>query len=76
VKDPVHLFETGARVAFMTIAVVLVLFAISMTVYSIGQTVYALIYWDNFGFAVLRGVGYIVISIAVKCARPEKRAAA
>ena len=64
-KDPVGIFEAGTRVAFSLIALVLGLFAIIMTAFGLGQTFYALFYWDNFGNAVLRGVGYIVISIAV-----------
>ena len=60
-----RLFEAGARVAFSIIALVLALFALSMSAYGIGQTFYALLYWEDFGSAVLRGVGYIVISIAV-----------
>lgn len=64
-KDPIRVFETGTRVAFSIVAMVLGLFALTMTVYGIGQTFYALFYWESFGDAVLRGVGYIVISIAV-----------
>jgi hypothetical protein len=64
-KDPTGAFESGTRIAFSVIAIVLVLFALTMTVYGIGQALYALLYWEEFGYAVLRGVGYIVISIAV-----------
>jgi len=64
-KDPIRMFEAGTRVAFSIIAVVLGLFALTMSAYGIGQTFYALIYWEDFGYAVLRGVGYIVIAIAV-----------
>lgn len=64
-KDPIRVFETGTRVAFSIVAMVLGLFALTMSVYGIGQTFYALVYWESFGDAVLRGVGYIVISIAV-----------
>ena len=64
-KDPIRVFETGTRVAFSIVAMVLGLFALTMTVYGVGQTFYALFYWESFGDAVLRGVGYIVISIAV-----------
>jgi hypothetical protein len=65
VKDPVRIFEIGSRFAFSIIAVVLALFALTMSAYGIGRTFYALFYWEDFGDAVLRGVGYIVISIAV-----------
>lgn len=63
--DPIRIVEVSMRVAFACIALVLALFAVTMTVYGIGQSVHALIYWQNFGNMVLRGVGYIVISIAV-----------
>jgi hypothetical protein len=65
VKDPVRMFEAGSRFAFSIIAVVLALFALTMSAYGIGRTFYALLFWEDFGDAVLRGVGYIVISIAV-----------
>jgi putative Mn2+ efflux pump MntP len=65
VKDPVRVFETGTRFAFSIIALVLALFALTMSAYGIGRTFYALFFWEDFGDAVLRGVGYIVISIAV-----------
>ena len=64
-KDPIRVFEAGTRVAFSIIAIVLGLFALTMTAYGIGQTFYALFFWEDFGDAVLRGVGYIVIAIAV-----------
>lgn len=64
-KDPVRIFETGTRFAFSIIALVLALFALTMSAYGIGRTFYALFFWEDFGDAVLRGVGYIVISIAV-----------
>ena len=64
-KETTDVFEIGTRVAFSIIAAVLALFAIAMTAYGIGETFYALIYWQGFGDAVLRGVGYIIISIAV-----------
>lgn len=64
-KDRIGLFEAGTRVAFSIIAIVLGLFALTMSAYGVGQTFYALFYWDDFGDAVLRGVGYIVIAIAV-----------
>lgn len=63
--NPTEIFEAGTRIAFSVIALVLGLFAMTMTVYGLGQTFYALFYWEEFGNAVLRGVGYIVISIAV-----------
>ena len=64
-NDPIRVFEAGTRVAFSIIAIVLGLFALTMTAYGIGQTFYALFFWEDFGDAVLRGVGYIVIAIAV-----------
>lgn len=63
--NQVRLFEAGSRIAFSMIALVLGLFALTMSAYGIGQTFYALFYWEDFGYALLRGVGYIVISIAV-----------
>ena len=64
-KEATDVFETGTRIAFSVIAAVLALFAIAMAAYGIGETFYALIYWQGFGDAVLRGVGYIIIAIAV-----------
>jgi putative Mn2+ efflux pump MntP len=63
--DPIRLFETGSRWVFAAMALVLVLFSVLMTAYGIGETIYALYDWREFGFAVLRGVGYIVVAIAV-----------
>jgi hypothetical protein len=63
--DPVRIFEAGSRIAFTVVAVVLALFALTMSAYGIGQTFYALFYWADFGGTLLRGVGYIVIAIAV-----------
>ena len=64
-KNAIPIFETGTRMSFAVVAFVLGLFAVTMTVYGIGQTIHALYLWEDFGYAVLRGVGYIVISIAV-----------
>lgn len=64
-SNPVRIFEAGARLVFSVIAVVLGVFALTMSAYGIGQTFYALLYWQEFGSAILRGVGYIVIAIAV-----------
>jgi putative Mn2+ efflux pump MntP len=64
-NDSIRIFEAGTRVAFSIIAIVLGLFALTMSAYGVGQTFYALFYWEDFGDAVLRGVGYIVIAIAV-----------
>jgi hypothetical protein len=64
-SERTDVFESGTRIAFTIIAAVLALFAIAMAAYGIGETFYALIYWQGFGDAVLRGVGYIIISIAV-----------
>jgi hypothetical protein len=63
--DPIRTFEAGSRLIFSIIAVVLGFFALLMSAYGIGQTVYALLYWTDFGSTLLRGVGYIVIAIAV-----------
>lgn len=63
--NPIQTFEAGSRLVFSIIAVVLGLFALTMSAYGIGQTFYALFYWQEFGTAILRGVGYIVIAIAV-----------
>lgn len=63
--DPIRIVEVSMRVAFACIALVLALFALTLSVYGIGQSVYALIHWQDFGAVILRGVGYIVISIAV-----------
>jgi len=63
--NPIQTFEAGSRLVFSIIAVVLGLFALTMSAYGIGQTIYALFYWQEFGTAILRGVGYIVIAIAV-----------
>jgi putative Mn2+ efflux pump MntP len=63
--DPISLFEAGARWVFAVMAFVLVCFSVLMTAYGIGDTLYALYHWQEFGFAVLRGVGYIVVAIAV-----------
>jgi hypothetical protein len=65
VNNPIRIFEAGTRVAFSIIALILALFALTMSAYGIGQTFYALVHWSDFGDAVLRGVGYIVIAIAV-----------
>lgn len=64
-NNPTGMFETGTRLAFTVIACVLAIFALTMMAYGLGQTFYALWVWEEFGYAVLRGVGYIVISIAV-----------
>ncbi|MEX0589886.1 MAG: GNAT family acetyltransferase [Xanthobacteraceae bacterium] len=64
-NDPVRVFEASARLVFAGVALVLALFAVTMTVYGIGQTIYALYAWQDFGLAVLRGVGYLIVAIAV-----------
>jgi hypothetical protein len=64
-NDPIRMFEVGARLIFAGVALVLGLFAAMMTFYGIGQTIYALYAWQDFGLSVLRGVGYIVVAIAV-----------
>jgi hypothetical protein len=63
--NPTNAFEAGSRVMFTVAALILALFALAMSIYGIGQTFYALLYWTDFGTTLLRGVGYIVIAIAV-----------
>lgn len=58
-------FQTASRFAFGLIAAVLALFGMVMIGYGVGQTVYAVFVWDDVGLALLRGVGYMVIAIAV-----------
>jgi putative Mn2+ efflux pump MntP len=65
-NDPARrVFEQTSRLAFAAVAVVLGLFSLAMTLYGVGQSVHALYTWQDFGSAVLRGVGYIIIAIAV-----------
>jgi hypothetical protein len=59
------MLESGARIAFSIVALVLAAFALMMCAYGVGQAFYALFYWEGFGDAVLRGVGYVIIAIAV-----------
>lgn len=61
----VRIFQTASRLAFGLVAVVLACFGIATTAYGIGQTLYAVYLWEDIGLALLRGVGYLVISIAV-----------
>jgi hypothetical protein len=63
--NPINAIEAGSRLMFTIVAIVLAFFAIAMSVYGIGQTFYALFYWTDFGTTLLRGVGYIIIAIAV-----------
>jgi putative Mn2+ efflux pump MntP len=58
-------FEQASRIAFAIIAGILALLAVGMTVYGVGQSLHALYLWEDFGSALLRGVGYIIIAIAV-----------
>jgi xanthine/uracil/vitamin C permease (AzgA family) len=60
-----RIFQTSSRLAFSLVAVVLAVFGLTMIAYGIGQTIYAIIVWEDVGLAILRGVGYMVISIAV-----------
>jgi hypothetical protein len=62
---PAELIERVSRVMFTGVAVVLVVFAIVMTLYGVVQTLDAVASWREFGSSVLRGVGYIVVAIAV-----------
>ena len=43
----------------------LALFALLMTVYGVGEAVRSVFAWQDFGQGVLRGVGYIVVAVAV-----------
>lgn len=61
----VRIFQTASRLAFGFAAVVLAGFGVVTTGYGIAQTVYAFYLWEDIGIALLRGVGYLVISIAV-----------
>lgn len=58
-------FEVVSRVAFGAVASVMAVFAVIMTAYGIGQTAHAFFFWQDFGQAVLKGVGYVIVSIAV-----------
>jgi hypothetical protein len=62
---PTAVFEAATRVIFGLIAAVLALFALLMTVYGIGEAVRGISIWEDFGQGVLRGVGYIVVAVAV-----------
>jgi hypothetical protein len=62
---PFRLFEFASRMAFASVALVLAFFSIVMTAYGLGQAGYALYLRQDFGLAVLRGVGYIVVAMAV-----------
>jgi hypothetical protein len=62
---PTAAFESLTRLIFGLIAVVLALFALLMTVYGIGESVRGISVWEDFGQGVLRGVGYIVVAVAV-----------
>jgi xanthine/uracil/vitamin C permease (AzgA family) len=44
---------------------VLACFGVVTVVYGVGQTIYAILAWEDVGIAILRGIGYLVISIAV-----------
>jgi hypothetical protein len=58
-------FEQISRLAFAAVATMLAFFSFAMTVYGVGQSLHALYTWQDFGSALLRGVGYIIIAIAV-----------
>jgi hypothetical protein len=62
---PTAAFESVSRLIFGFIAVVLALFAVLMTVYGVGEAVRSVFAWGDFGQGVLRGVGYIVVAVAV-----------
>lgn len=60
-----RIFQTTSRFAFGLVAAVLALFGTVMIAYGVGQTIYAVYVWQDVGLAILRGVGYMVIAIAV-----------
>lgn len=60
-----RLFQTTSRFAFGLVAAVLAVFGTVMIAYGVGQTIYAVYVWQDVGLAILRGVGYMVIAIAV-----------
>jgi hypothetical protein len=62
---PAGLFEAITRMIFGAFACVLALFALLMTIYGVGETVRGIHLWQDFGQGVLRGVGYIVVAVAV-----------
>jgi hypothetical protein len=62
---PTTVLEHVTRWGFGAVAVLLVILALVMTAVAIGETIYALVTWQNFNQTVLRGVGYVVIAIAV-----------
>jgi hypothetical protein len=65
-KDfPTDLFESVSRLIFAAIACVLVLFAFLMSVFGIGEAIRGVYGWQDFGQGILRGVGYIVVAVAV-----------
>ncbi len=59
------ILQVASRLAFGFVAVVLAAFGIVTVLYGMGQTAYAIFVWEDVGAAILRGVGYLVISIAV-----------
>ncbi len=61
----IGLFESFLRMAIGLIALVLAIFAIFLAIYGIGQAVYAVMHWYDVRNAVLTGVGFAIISIAV-----------
>jgi hypothetical protein len=62
---PTAAFESITRLVFGLIAVVLALFALLMTIFGVGEAARSIFVWDDFGQGVLRGVGYIVVAVAV-----------
>jgi putative Mn2+ efflux pump MntP len=62
---PTEIFESITRWVFGLIACVLALFALLMTVYGLGETFRGIYVWQEFGQGVLRGVGYIIVAVAV-----------
>lgn len=62
---PTTTFESITRMIFGVIAIVLAFFALLMTVYGVGEVLRGITVWSDFGQGVLRGVGYIVVAVAV-----------
>jgi xanthine/uracil/vitamin C permease (AzgA family) len=64
-ESRLYIFQTASRLAFGLVATVLACFGVVTVVYGVGQTIYAILAWEDVGIAILRGIGYLVISIAV-----------
>ncbi|HEX2216030.1 MAG TPA: GNAT family acetyltransferase [Xanthobacteraceae bacterium] len=60
-----QLFDVVSRFAFSIAAAILMLLAIVMIIYGVGHVAVTLFQAGDMGIAVLRGVGYVVVAIAV-----------